>query len=409
MRGVFWIATGVAGAGLWTSAAPSLVYPLYGRQWHLSTTVTTSLFAVFPIALIVVLIFAADLPDRIGHRSTIQLGLAASLAGAVMFALAPSIGWVFAARALTGAGVALSMGPATAVQVENAGAGRPGRASTANTVATAIGVTASALIGGVLIEYAPHPARLTFVVLAAVIALLLLLTGMLPRHDDRRPAVPAWRPARFTIEPGRRRPVLLAVAVVAASYAIGALMFSLGAQIGHALIGSSDAVVLGATIALFAVVIAGVAVLARNLPARPAVTAGAGVAVAGLATLIAAATAQSLVLFFGAAALLGGGYSLLFLGGLSLVSALTTASTRASAFSVMYLLAYLAQAVTAPALGVVAGHAGLRTAVVAGAIVLSVVAVVAATAAVRRSSADDRRPPADAFATPLAVDPEPGT
>ncbi|GIF23300.1 hypothetical protein Ate02nite_60300 [Paractinoplanes tereljensis] len=395
----------MAGAGLWTSAAPSLTYPLYGQEWDLDTTVTTSLFAVFPVALIVVLVFAADLPDRIGHRSSIQLGITASLAGAILFAVAPSVAWVFVARALTGAGVALSMGPATAVQVESTGDLRPGRAGTANTVATAIGVIAAALIGGTLIEYAPQPTRLNFAALAVVLALLLIMTAQIPGSSGQRTNIPPWRPARFTIEPGRRRAVLTGIAVVAASYAIGALMFSLGAQIGHALIGSSNAVTLGATIALFAVVIAVVAALARNLDARPAVTAGTLAAVAGLGVLIAAATGQSLVLFFAAAALLGAGYSLLFLGGLSLVSRLTTASTRASAFSAMYLLAYLAQAVTAPSLGTIASHTGLRTAVISGAVALSVLTATAALVALRTSPRGPASPQPDAFESPLAAAP----
>ncbi len=379
-RSSFRVATAVAGVGLWTSAAPSLTYPLYARTWDLGPAVTTAVFAVFPLALIVVLLLANDLPDRIGFRAAILAGLGCSALGAVLFAAAPSIGIVFVARALCGVGVALSMSSATAVQVATSGTGGAARASTTNTVATAIGVVAAALVGGSLIEYAPLPARLTFVVLAVVCGALLVPAWFLPVGLGQRYVEATWRPRWPSLGRDARSTTAVAIAAVAAGYALGALMFSLGAQIGHTLLDTSNVLVQGATIAVFAVAIAAVAVAARRVPAVRAVAGGAAATVVGLSGLLVASWTHLIAVFFPAAVLLGAGYSLLVVGGLSLLTAAAAPADHSARLSAMYLLAYLAQVITSLGLGTLAGHVGLSDAVTTGAVVLAVAAVAAAAA-----------------------------
>jgi NAD(P)-dependent dehydrogenase (short-subunit alcohol dehydrogenase family) len=80
-RWSFWVAAAVIVHTLWTSAAPAVTYPLYAAQWHLTHTVTTAIFAVYPVAVVVALLLFGNLSDHIGRRTTILLGLAASLLG----------------------------------------------------------------------------------------------------------------------------------------------------------------------------------------------------------------------------------------------------------------------------------------------------------------------------------------
>ncbi|WP_416347849.1 MFS transporter [Caballeronia mineralivorans] len=62
---------------------------------------TTAIFAVFPIVVVAALIFSGDISDYIGRRSTLVIGLSSSLVGTVLFAIAPSVLWVFAGRAFS--------------------------------------------------------------------------------------------------------------------------------------------------------------------------------------------------------------------------------------------------------------------------------------------------------------------
>src|SRR6202043_1370887 len=137
--------------------------------------------------------------DQIGRRRTMLAGLSASLAGALLFAVAPDVWWVFAGRALMGIGVGLAATPSTAGILECT---RPERAKSAASVtmgAQAIGFAAALLLGGTLTEYGPWPTRLCFWVLALFLIVLLIGTWLLPRHTpdgaggdwrSRMPSVP---------------------------------------------------------------------------------------------------------------------------------------------------------------------------------------------------------------------------
>ena len=82
----FWVSAGVVAHTLWTSAAPAMTYQLYAEQWRLTHTVTTGIFAIYPIVVVTILILFGDVSDHIGRRTTMLLGLGASLIGAFLFA-----------------------------------------------------------------------------------------------------------------------------------------------------------------------------------------------------------------------------------------------------------------------------------------------------------------------------------
>ena len=87
----FWVSAGVVTHIFWTSAAPAMTYRLYAEQWHLTPTVTTAVFAVYPIVVVAVLVGFGDLSDHIGRRLVMLLGLGASLIGTLLFAVAPDV------------------------------------------------------------------------------------------------------------------------------------------------------------------------------------------------------------------------------------------------------------------------------------------------------------------------------
>ena len=62
-RASFWVAAGVVAHTLWTSAAPAMTYPLFAAEWHLTHTVTTGVFAIYPIVVAAVLVGFGDVSD----------------------------------------------------------------------------------------------------------------------------------------------------------------------------------------------------------------------------------------------------------------------------------------------------------------------------------------------------------
>src|SRR5580693_7887612 len=193
------VSAGVVGHTLWTSAAPALTYGLYAQEWHLTHTVTAGIFAIYPIVVVVMLVSFGGISDQIGRRTTMLAGLWASLAGALLFAVAPDVWWVFAGRALMGVGVGLAASPSTAASLEFTSPERAKSAASVTMGAQAIGFATALLLGGALTQYGPWPTRLCFWVLAVFLIVLLIGTWLLPRHTpggrdgdwrSRMPSVP---------------------------------------------------------------------------------------------------------------------------------------------------------------------------------------------------------------------------
>lgn len=365
-RGSFWTAALVAGLALWSSGAPTVVYPLYAQEWGLDPTVTTAIFAVYPIVLIPVLVVFGNLSDSIGRRATMLLGLGALALGALTFGLAGNLAWVFVGRALMGVGVGLSLSPATAAMIEFGGPRGSERASSATTASTATGLALATLVGGALVQHAPAPMHLTFWVLLSVTLAGGVLTWFMPRHTRDETSAP-WRPRAPRVPRAVRRPFAAGTLAVSGAYALGSITLALGAQIARDLVGSEDAFVNGAILSVSAVAIGATAILARPLSPRAAVTAGPFAALLGLGLLVGAGHTHSVALFLASSVFCGVGYSLLFSGGLGLVTASAPTHHRAGILSATYGVAYLLQAVTALGLGAVATSAGLELAIEAGA------------------------------------------
>ncbi len=374
----FWIAAAVVAHTLWTSAAPAMTYPLYAAEWGLSPTVTTAIFAIYPIVVVTVLIIFGNLSDHIGRRAAMLWGLGASFLGVALFAVAPNVGWVFAGRILMGVGVGLSAGPATAAMIEFGPVGAAARASAVTLAAQALGLIAAMIVGGALIQYAPLPTRLNFAVLAVVLAVLFAAAWFLPRHKTVETSA-RWRPTGIIIPKKIGRIFAVSVSAVASAYALGAVLLALGAQIAHDLIGSGNALVSAATLSLFAVA-AGIAGFgAKKLQANIAMILGGTATMAGMGFLGISASEHNLPIFLIAVASAGIGYSLLFVGGLTLLSAHAPAKQRGGILSALYLVAYLVQGIAAILIGAAATRWGLETAIDYGSAVIALLSMVVIT------------------------------
>jgi MFS family permease len=374
-RASFWVAAAVVSHTLWTSAAPAMSYPLFASAWNLTTTATTAIYAIYPVVVVAVLTFFGDISDYVGRRTAMLLGVGASLAGALIFAVAPDILWIFAARALMGVGVGLSAGPSTAAVIEFSAPDQCARASSITTAAQALGLAAAMLVGGALIEYAPFPTRLNFWVLSIILAGLFAATWFLPRRVTDT-TMGRWRMKLPSVPRTLRTTFIVSAAAVTTGYTVAAVVQSLGAQIALDLVGSSNAFVNGAALSLFAIVFGVVSVLCKRLAFRAAIMLGGVASMAAMALLALSTARHSLWVFLGASAGAGIGYSLLFMGGLRMLSSVAPAERRGGTLSALYLVAYLAMGAVALLLGKVATASGLGIAIDLGATTIALLAAV---------------------------------
>lgn len=388
-RASFWVCAAVVTHTLWTSAAPALTYPLYATQWHLNTSVTTAIFAIYPAVVVATLILFGNASDYIGARSTMLLGLTSSSLGTLFLATAPQVGWLFVGRMLMGVGVGLSAGPATASLVEFNPKSRTSFAATVNAASQAVGFAAAMLFGGALVQYAPYPMRLNFWLLFGAIIAIASAAWRLPQSSTCRP-LRHWRPGATRI-PKNILPTFVASAmVVTTAYVLSAITLSLGAQIAKQVVGSHNAFVNGAAISLFAVANAAITIGSGHVQVRRNIALGTMSSVVGLLLLVLAAQQHSLAMFLASSTFLGAAFSMQFRGGLGLLIEAVPAEQRSAALSAVYLIAYLFQGTVALSLGGLATARGLSTAVCAGAPVIAVLGLAGLLFSTRLRSAPSR-------------------
>src|ERR1700686_5326791 len=80
------------------SNLPAPLYELYRQRFGFSTFALAAIFATYPIALVFTLVACARVPDLLGRRAALTLGVVFSALGTLLFALAGGIGWLFAGR-----------------------------------------------------------------------------------------------------------------------------------------------------------------------------------------------------------------------------------------------------------------------------------------------------------------------
>jgi MFS family permease len=379
-RATFWSAASVLALCLWASAAASVLYPTYEAKWQLASVVVTSVFGTYPVALLLVLLVFGGISDIVGRRRTMLLGIALIAVSAVLFAVAPDVGWLFAARALQGFGTGFAIGAASARLVENNISTNPRFPSVLTTASTATGLTLALLASGLLAQLAPLPLVLSFVLLFVLAALAFTVVALTP--DDRPAASGArWRPQRLHLAAGTIRPFIVAALSVSVAYSVGALFLSLGASMARQLTHTSNLVIIGATLALSSLTIGVTALLIQRVHAHLAIVIGGAVSIGGLAIMAAAAESGSLPLLLAWGVVGGVGYSLAFTGGLSLLSRTTPNEHRGATLSLLYLFSYLLQAVTAIGAGALATALGLGPAIGVVAPIVAVLCVAAITLA----------------------------
>jgi len=373
-RGTFWSAAAVLALCLWASGAPSVLYPVYAVQWNLSPVVMTSIFAAYPLALLLVLLFFGGLSDAIGRRRAMLWGVALIGVSAVVFAVAPHVAFLFAGRVLQGVGTGLALGAASAALVEHNVSGNLRFASSLATVSTSTGLTLALLVSGLLAQFAPLPLVLSFGVLLALSLLVLLLVWRTPDDTDRNRA--RWVPTLLRLPSGALRVFITSTLSVSVAYAVGAVFLSLGAQMARELTGTTNLALIGGLLALSAFVIGVTALFLSRM------VVGAALSLGGLGLMAATAASGSVGMFLLWCVIGGVGYSFAFTGGLSLLNRTAPAHHRGATLSMMYLVGYLFQAVTSIGAGALATSLGLATAIYLAAAAAAVLAAVSAVCAI---------------------------
>jgi MFS family permease/ketosteroid isomerase-like protein len=345
-------------ATLFASSLPTPLYRIYEDRWHFSSVVLTLIYAVYALAALTALLLVGPISDDVGRRPVLVVGLVGLLASAFAFAVADSTAMLFIARSVQGFATGTLLGTTGATLVDLTSRQHRLEPGLVNGVASAFGLAIGAPVAAVLIQFAPNPRIVPFVV-QGILCLVLIVAVL--RLDEPAVVIPhrsRMRPTPPYVPPEARGPFVIAALGALASWSVAALLLSLGPQLAAGLVGSTNALPGGWATLIFA----GSAGLAQmtlhRLSDRTATTGGSLFLALGVGIAVVSLPDSSLAFFVGLS-LTGGGFGLVFMGGLRALTRAAPSQHRASVMAAFYIAAYLSLSVPAVLAGLVATEVGI--------------------------------------------------
>ncbi|GIF73438.1 MFS transporter [Asanoa siamensis] len=380
-RGASFVGMAAAFAALFVaSGAPTPLLVDLEQRWGFAPWLVTFAFGVYAFAVLATLLLVGSLADRLGRRPVLTGALTVQLAAMLMFAFAPDIWWVCAARVVQGVAMGAATSAFTASIVELAPARRRGLGAVVGAVAPSVGLGVGALLTGVAVEFRGDPGRLVFLVLAGVTVASMVVVRRSVETVPRRPGplVP------HVHVPARVRPEFRAVVpVLVSSWMLAALFLGLAPTIVRGVFGTGDGVVHGAYV-FVALVAAGISAFALRLrPARVAATLGAGLVLAGAVLLAAAVWTGLEPVLWSGGVVSGVGLGAAFSGALRALTPLVADRERAGLFAAVYLVSYVSFGLPAILAGELIGPVGLVPVVGGYAVLVAAVGLAALVARCR--------------------------
>jgi MFS family permease len=374
------LSAAIIGAALFASATPSPLYQTYARLWGFSSVLLTLVYATYAIGVLAALLFAGRASDVAGRRPVLAIALSALLAATVLYMVAGSVAWLFAARAVQGLATGLALGTASAGLLDFHPRQDPEGAGLTNGVVSAAGLGLGALASSAVVQLLPAPRVLPYVVVFILFAVALLGVVLMPEPVASRSRL-RLAPERPHVPPSVRQPFVLAALAVISAYSIGGLFFALGPELSAHVFESGNHLVTGISLFLLATVGA----VAQLAYARRAAWLGAAVGSVALALgvvlIVLSAAEDSAAALIVGSVVGGAGFGLAFLGSLRALSAQIPSAHRAGVMSAFFVAAYAALSIPAVLAGLLAGPLGLEsTFEILGSVVAALALVVAVQA-----------------------------
>jgi MFS family permease len=381
----FWLITYAFVVTMLGTTLPTPLYVIYQAQWHFSTSVITLIFATYVVGVLAALLLAGRASDQVGRRPVLAAAIGLSIVSAVIFILAPDVGWLFAGRVISGLSAGLITGTATAALTETARPGAGRRASLVSSTANMGGLGLGPLLAGLLAQYAPRPTVLPFEAQLGLVVVAGLGLLVVPETVAERSALSLRFHGLGIPRDGRAAFLAAGFAGFAAFSLLGLFSALAPTFLGGVLHDTSHAVA-GAVVFLAFAVGAVTQLAGSRLPSRPVMLAGLGVFLVALALIVAGLSAASMPLFLVATVVSGVAVGAVFMGSLAVTNRLAPAENRGQVISTYFVFAYVGLAVPAIAVGFAAQAFGDFRATLGCAVALAAVAL-ASMVVIRRTGA----------------------
>jgi hypothetical protein len=317
----FYLLASITVSFLASSSAPTPLYSIYQAQWGFSPITVTVIFGIYAVSVLGALLFVGRLSDHLGRRPVLIAATAAQTVTMVMFAMASGVGDLVLARIIQG-------------------------------------LATGGMLAGLLVQYLPAPTHLVYVVLGATFVVQGIGVALMTDTIAPAPGAIASLKPRLNLPAAARGPLLLALPILVAAWALSGFYGSLGPMLLRAMLGINSALLGG--LALFVLAAsAGVAVLAlQDREPRDLMTFGAAMLAAGVGVTIWSLPHHSLATFFAGTSIAGIGFGTGFQGAVRSIVAFAAPHQRAGVLSIVFIVSYLSMGVPAIAAGVLVARHG---------------------------------------------------
>lgn len=339
------------------SGLPAPLYPVYQADFGISSATVSMLFATYVLGTLIGLVM---MPLLVRTRYALVGACLLGIVADVLFFLANGAPLLFAGHLLEGVVLGIFTGavPVLLAQLDLSNVNKTvGRFTTS---ANAIGLAAGPVWSGLLLQFAPWPGKLVWIVqiLATLAIMPFMRISSLATVDNPSPASTGAVVRNMVAGSAVRTALLTGFC----AFASGGLLASLGSVVLQSIIGVYSGGVQGFLVALCFILSAVVG--AAHLRRSDLAVTGWGLAFTALGCLALAGAAMcaSLPLMVGAAILSGVGQGFGLQGATQLVAVHTNDASRGKAISLFFIWCYLGTTVASFGVGAVIVHVGLATA-----------------------------------------------
>lgn len=383
------------------SNAPSPLYVVWEHRFSFSAQAITYVFAAYAIGVLLSLFLTGPLSDQVGRRIVMVPALVLVDLGALLFATAGGLPSLVAARAIQGFATGAFTAAATASLMELTDASDKRAVSSLNTLCFVAGAATGPLLFGFLVQYAPWPRQLPFLVEMVLVTTAVFLLRRVP-ETVRRSGRVVRRIRKPSVPNSIRLPFVAASLAVALSWGVGALYGSLSPSIDADLLHVRTHLAAGAVLAAF-FALAGLSQMAwRGGPSWLVMLVGVVGLALGMVLLGLGPGLRSAQMFAVATVFAGAGSGLAFMGSMGLVNNASPLDKRAEVLAAYNGCGYVALSVPILGVGAAAARLGLRdaTQIFAAAVVGLAVLSIALSWRVRRVDRADAPAPLVAGTAP---------
>jgi MFS family permease len=367
---------------------PTPMYALYAEHMHFAVLTTTVIYATYAGGVLFALLAFGRWSDAIGRRPILLAGVVFALASAAVFLVADSVPTLLVGRMLSGLSAGIFTGTATAAVIEAAPPSWRNRAAAVATVANIGGLGIGPLLAGLLVEYAPEPLKLSFIVHIVLAVLAGVAVFVVPETSQKTGRVGLQR---LSVPVEVRAVFVIAGLAAFAGFAVTGLFTAVAPSFLANVVGIDNHAIAGLIACSIFASSAVAQIAAGRLNPQRAVAIGCAILAVGMVILAVALHFSSLTGLIAAAVVSGIGQGISFSRGLAAVAERTPADRRAEVSSTYFVVAYVAISLPVVGEGLAAQAWGLRTAGVSFAVAVAILAVICLAAILVREARESRR------------------